>query len=673
MSLEEPTTTDIEDLTDSILLTREHHSLSPDEVITHTLTGMRSRLKFSDDSHRSKIWSSEMLFYYINLILDKYALDKELKFGVYQDVHNYGPKSNDLQVIFHPFKWDGDWHLAIDFGEYQKIVIVNCSEPINGRRSFPIKTILKIADFINYICHKIKKSAVKNPYIVTNLIEPACPINAINVLTIIYAFCCNPEQLTNTFVDKTFSPTLFDVSEFFEDIKKFDRFAYSRTVLGDDLVDMMTEKSKLRTSPPLLADKKKEEDDSQPRPKRQKLEAVTDSTIVEDNTGLSPKIMSEVEDASLSILKPDLKLYQKSIPEPNVKHDTLPALKPNSQPELKPDSQPDLKPDSQPESKPDLKPDLRQDSKPAMKDHSSLAPSLSDQSSSAPSSSGQSSSASSSSGQSTSAPSSSGKSSSEPVDIIEIDDDSEGSSDSEQKEPQKRNNSKYDYFSKSSAQEFIDQLSGDDNGLPENLDIFDEVIEMMEAWTESKPENYEKWPLLVREILVSSYTRKNKLEFDEAEFREILKTADHKNQVFPLLLENGIGYLVNIEKNGPESTIANVLEISTKTTKNEKDIYKSHSVKRLIEIYGWENKRLVNKVNVARYSCPENRMYNVMISFLFHIHYYVLHGKFLLRLKSKTANIDRYGILLQSLMFDIISGDMATTDLKVSKLLKCLK
>ncbi|KAG7882544.1 hypothetical protein KL938_002967 [Ogataea parapolymorpha] len=459
------------------LLSREYHSLAPEEIISHKTTGMKSRLKFSDDSHREKVWSPEMVFYYMNLLFDEYKTGT--RFVLFKSRDSYGPKTRHPELTFHPFLWAGDWHLAVGFHESQKIVLVNCSESQSESDvGFPLRSVLKIEDFVIYFGHKVNKSTLKKPYRVTNFIEPLCPINAINLLSLVFTFCVSPTHLKEMFISPNPELRTFDVSEFYEEIKNFDRFGNARQILGNSLMNRLVEKSKTKPE-------------------------------------LDPVIIAKFD--------PETADFSKFFPVKTAKH-------------------------------------------------------------------------------------------------------------------------------------FLDSINAQADQLPEDADVFDEVVEMIEGWCHVENHTgFDNWSMLFREITVGCYNSRSKIEFDEEEFQEVLLSADHRSQVFPLVLENGSSYLINADRT-EDQLVVNVLEISFKS-RGAKDVCRPFAVRRLIEMYGWHNRRLVNKINMDKYSVQGSKLYHVLSGFIYFIHYFIYHGKFDVHFKPDQMDIDSHSIVFQSMMHKIVAKD----------------
>ncbi|KAH3661518.1 hypothetical protein OGAPHI_006366 [Ogataea philodendri] len=452
---------------------------------------MRSRLKFSDDSHREKVWSNEMLFFYMNLLLDEY--NTGMKFGLFRNKDSYGPKSGVVEIMFHPFLWAGDWHLAVGFHKLHKIAVINCSKlDPKENAGFPIRSVLKLEEFVFFFGHKINKSSLKHPYKAASFIEPVSSINAINLLALVFTFCVTPTHLTDMFSQVGAEPRTYDVSEFYEEIVRFDRFGYARAVLGNQVMD---------------------------------------------------------------------KLVEKSLPEQQVSETSYPFELENTD-----------------------------------------------------------------------------------FDAI---------------------------FPKKTAEHFLKAMKEGDDGFIQDADVFDEVVEMIEGWCHvGQKDEFESWSMLFRESIVAFYSVGSKMEFDEEEFGEVLQSADHKSQVFPLILENGNLLLINLERQETE-LISNIVELSSKNLKGS-TVVRTFAVRRLIEMYGWHNRLLVSKVNFHRYSVRTQDLTKNITTFFFFIHHFIHHGKFDTQLAPDQIDTDYYGVAFQSLMHRIVAGNRSGILSDYRKLVKCI-
>ncbi|QPG75183.1 hypothetical protein FOA43_002532 [Brettanomyces nanus] len=509
---------------DTMLLAREHPEIAPDEIIAHKRTGMKSRLKFSDNSHREKVWSQEMLYHYVNMIIDRFGDNGDSSLGLFRNQKSYGPKGGLARVVFHPFKWGGDWHLAIGFAEQRKMLFLNCGGENfayrKGVGSFSMKAALVLEDFIVYFGKKISKYALKYPRVYSHIFEPSSPLNAINLLSAVFAFCVDEKAITNTFCNADATPRKYDVSDFYPVLKSMDRYAYTRSVLGNRFVDTMIQK--------------------------------THNEHDEDE-----------EAESLTAMVTSVTVPSHPLPPP-----------------------------------PPLKDDLAS------------------------------------------------------------------------------------FFSVHAAKQFLHYLVSVDDfyKVPEFLD---ELVEMLENLSHDKrtnpeltetEEHYWEWNLLARENLYAEYTKKTKMEFNENELGATLKAADHRNQVYPLIFENGIVYLVNIntDENKFDAHVK-VAVISNRNSTNERAVLKNYALRRLVEMYTWQYRRLIKDVKVSLHVLKEHSPYNVLICTLYCLHYFVFHRKFVSRVKPSLATLDNYGICLQQLMHDIVDGNTPRRNADYKAMIKYLR
>ncbi|VEU24233.1 DEKNAAC105349 [Brettanomyces naardenensis] len=506
---------------DSMLLAREHSDIAPDEIITHKATGMKSRLSFSDNSHREKIWSPEMLYHYVNMILDRFGEKQGSTLGLFRNSKSYGPKGVLSKVVFHPFKWQGDWHLAIGFSEYKKMLFVNCSgEEFPYRRgvgSFSLKAALGLEDFIFHFGKRISKYALKYPKVYSHIFEPVSTINAINLLATVFAFCIDEKSLTATFCDTEFTPRKYDVSDFYPVVKSLDRYGYTRSVLGNRFVDRMIQKTH-----------------------RAETSLIGGDEVGEDGGEEAEAVVKEVNTT-------------------------------------------------------------------AVDDLSSL-------------------------------------------------------------------------FTEHAASQFLQYLNSVDDFYKVPA-FFDELVEMLENLSHDKrtnpelsqtEEHYWEWNLLARENLYAEYTKKTKMEFNEEELAATLKAADHRNQVFPMIFENGIVYLVNITTEDKFEAHVKVAVISNRPSTNERAVLKNYALRRLVEMYAWQYRRLVKDIKVSMHILKDHSPYNILICTLYCLHYFVYHREFVLKIRPDVATLDNYGICLQQLMHDIVDGRVARRNVDYKGMVKCL-
>lgn len=480
---------------------------------------MKSRLKLSDNSHREKVWSSEMLFHYLNLVLDRFGDSNGL--GLFRTSKSFGPKGHSARIIFHPFIWEGDWQLAIGFRNYKKILFLNCNGEdypyVKGVGSFSLKAALKLEDFIYFFGRKISKYALKYPKVYSHIFEPMSTINAVNLLAAVFAFCIDEKSLTNTFNDLEETPKKYDVSDFYPALKSFDRYAYTRSVLGNQFVDEMIDKTH----------------------KNQSIQLDEDLGLIKTGaTNLMATSSNSGKDELVSL------------------------------------------------------------------------------------------------------------------------------------------------FSEHAAKQFLNYLVEVDDfyKVPE---FIDELVEMLENLSHDKRTNpelkesekhYWEWNLLTRESLYAEYTKKTKMEFNEGNLKATLIAADHRNQVFPLIFENGIIFLVNIttDENKFDAHVK-VAVISNRPSTNERSVLKNHALKRLVEMYVWRYKRLIQDIKVSLHILKDHSPYNVLICAIYCLHYYVYHRKFVLKLKPDVATLDNYGICLQQMAHDIVDKNVAKRNASYKAMIKYLQ
>ncbi|GMG58503.1 unnamed protein product [Ambrosiozyma monospora] len=541
-----------------------------------------------------------MMFYYLNLVLDKFVADIETnELGLFKAANSYGPKK-DLKITFHPFTWCQNWHLAVAFHDEQKIMFVNCSAPNPNDKdvdnSFPVKLSLKLEDFIIYTGHKVHKSSMKSPILFHQMYEPCCPINAINVLSVVYSFCISQDPVKNAFLYGTHSSKKFEISEFYDEIKAIDRFGYTRGVLGNQVVNQMIGKA---NGIGLSQSKRGHENDQlfsddYTNPKKHQTSPASFESSA--NTTHSTNDIPTAPSTAPASRAPSF--IESPVSHRQNTHNTLPRDDDNDDIEVLEVVHTAAK------SKPKLEPKI----------------------------------------------------------------------------------SEWDsLFPISVAENFVEKLS-DIEDLSDDLEVIDEVIEMLENFSHNKLTNpkakhtgsdFKTWSLVIREHLYAEYIHKTKLEFDETEAIDIFSVS-HENEIFPLILENGTIYLINIklsEKISDTAKVAkvNVIEISDKPAKNERDILKSYPLKRLIELYGWERHVFVSKISANKIIVNDRSGYSALIYALYCLHHFSLHEKFLVNYQPNSLNVDNYGIILQKLMHDIKDGKKRARDADFRNLMKYIR
>lgn len=203
----------------------------------------------SNNLNPNDYFNEEILYHYCNLILDKYYntnnqndndngySETHQNIALFRNYSSYGPKAKNIDIYLHPFLWKKEWHLAIGFNKYNKILLIDCSnfkisnynqnnekdeniDNIENNQnkeiiypSFPTKTSLRVEQFICFFKRKLSKHSLKYPRLYTDLFEPATPYNSINLLTIVFSFCLDAVSLTRSFCDPEFSPRKFDISD----------------------------------------------------------------------------------------------------------------------------------------------------------------------------------------------------------------------------------------------------------------------------------------------------------------------------------------------------------------------------------------------------------------------------------------------------------------------------
>ncbi|ODV97573.1 hypothetical protein PACTADRAFT_73296 [Pachysolen tannophilus NRRL Y-2460] len=199
--------------------------------IEHKTTKMISSVQMCDHSHLKPVWSEDMIYYYSCMLMDRY-LNPELKLGIFRDSERNGPKLS-RDCVFHPFKYQDDWHLAIFHNVSRKIILIDCNCSSENSVIFQ-DGCLSVSQMDKDFLFSIGlKHAKKFPYVfrVSKLFTRISDANAKNVLGVIYGICCTKNILdfldgANTKFNK------FDISLFFtQEFQQFDRHTIDKIYL----------------------------------------------------------------------------------------------------------------------------------------------------------------------------------------------------------------------------------------------------------------------------------------------------------------------------------------------------------------------------------------------------------------------------------------------------------
>lgn len=218
------------------------------DLITHKVTGMPTKLNLYEDSHTKPVWTPNIMFYLANCVLDKYShISKGEKVGIFKSPECFGPRNIDteLDIIFHPFIWNHNWHLAIGLMKERKILMVDCSDDVSCTLSFPVKSVLRIEEFILTFGHKARKSALKKPIHVAWEFKKISKIQGVNVLAVIYCVCCSDlfrkslqdadesynqdtkDTKDNKHIISSKHHRIYDIDEFYEELPSLERYNFS--------------------------------------------------------------------------------------------------------------------------------------------------------------------------------------------------------------------------------------------------------------------------------------------------------------------------------------------------------------------------------------------------------------------------------------------------------------
>ncbi|KAI0464755.1 hypothetical protein LJB42_002380 [Komagataella kurtzmanii] len=169
-------------------------------------------MSLDDWSSNTSRWSRSSVYYYSNLVLDKFGRNQV---GLYNSRGKYGPKNRNVKHLIHPFQYEGTWNVAIllrknavrggidvdnshafsELGKETKVsvgelVLINCS-PNDPRSEFPVDVCFNIDQFILETGQKLRNRSLKNFSRVENLFPIYSKIDALNVLGVVFTMCCS--------------------------------------------------------------------------------------------------------------------------------------------------------------------------------------------------------------------------------------------------------------------------------------------------------------------------------------------------------------------------------------------------------------------------------------------------------------------------------------------------
>lgn len=672
------------------------------QLYRYQITKMTSDLSnvsiFENPLDTSNIFNEETLYHYCNLIIDQYE-SKSLNLALFRNDSNYGPKNTKIDVYFHPFEWKNQWHLALGFTNYDKILFVHCSNYSNSNSSsnvelsspsFPTKTSLRIKEFILFFKQKLSKNSLKYPRLFTDLFEPVTNSNAINLLTVIFAFCLDPKSLTKSFCDPQYSPRKFDISDIHPIIQNLDSEFRQELKATNDKAEQ----------------KKKERKEKQEEKQRlEKLEKLENERMKKLRLERERKRKEEESRANEKLMKERLQL-EKEEREKRMKERMARLEKTNIQnriitksttPELE-DKREDKILTANSNGKEELEINLKRefDSKATTvtNDKSDIkTDEIEPDSKRRRTRSG-----------------SGGGTMTTPIEINDLE-DSDGIEDEytdknknenklvngnessnngnksitpefEIKDKAEHENFMKSIFTKSISQTFKKHIYNLSLFTETNVRAIDVIYKLIRVYCYTQSLNPGLFqsnavngvPYDLRNSLIVTYRRRMKQEFDESKFEEMLEAQDSPNQIIPLIFENGSIFLINIKTTDNFHCIVRVICITNKYKRSEREIMKNYAFRRLVEMYVAKYKRLVVKIRTSIVYLKLPEYYKVVMTSFYILQRILWNNKFDLITKPKYERYDSYNVYFEKMMDSVELGDLFKTELNLRRTVKyCLE
>lgn len=635
------------------------------------------------------MFNEETLFHYCNLLLDTYD-NGSLNLAMFRSVDNYGPKRSNIDIYFHPFLWEDEWHLAIGFTKYKKILFIHCSDYTNNAGiednnnndntisnnnskqasypSFSMKTSIVIKQFIIFFKQKLSKNSLKYPRLFTDLFEPCTPYNAINLLTIIFSFCLDPVSLMRSLCDPEFSPRKFDISDMYPVIDTIDK---------DFREEYLNEISKL--------EKEKEME-------RVELEKATSEEVKNVKSADNENSRQKREAERKEWEKKELEKKRQIVEQNELKEKEY--LQKASQMKRRDDSKDadniSKRPKRTLRPKGTLSAPIEINDLDSEEEEDNLGGDVENESS---------------------------KSATKVVTAgnddknFHIKTDRKSIESEKKKSDEDHENNKNGDEKTSAAKTNIspdnDDYDGNDDSkklhqanlkkifLPKYSIVFKKYILNRTLFTDTKkidlifhlikefcyssttnPKAFNsktnkliKPPIELRNSLFVSYRRRMKQEFDESLLEEILKT-DYKNQIIPLIFENGSVFLINIKTNDNFNCIIKLVCVSNRSNRSEREIMKNYAFRRLVEMYVTKFNRLVTKIRCSIINVKNTSFFKVSMQAFYALHYMLWKNKIDLTFKPKAENLESYTLFFERILESAEQGNMFKTELNFKRLIK---
>jgi hypothetical protein len=586
--------------------------------------------KISSGIDYTNLFNEETMYHYCNLLLDKYDT-KIANLALFRDPENYGPQRDDINIYFHPFQWNNTWHLAIGFTKYNKILLVNCSDysienSVSSYPGFPEKVSITLKDFILFFKQKLSKNSIKYPRLFTDLFEPSTPFNAINLLAVIFGFCSDPISVTRSFCDPEYSPTKYDISDMHPIIIRMDtnfrqEFAIELEENFEHRETELIQSKKMNEEE--LADTKKQEYKEKPDLKKEEENLTRQKFGIEHRNRLLEE--KKARENEYKKRQESLKRqYQEPI-QTNEIVKRLHSLRPNG-------------------------------------------------------------------------------SINAPIEINELEDNKDESNDEQDKQNINLSNLKRESPSlepeiQTKSNALIKKKREQELLLIFQVKygiIFEKYILNLTLFADNNKMNlmYEfiknicynpltnpslfipgtiemlKEPYEIRDALMVTYRRRMKQEFDEAKFDKMLET-DYKNQIIPLIFENGSIFLINIKTTDNFNCIVKLVCISNRSNRSERETMKNYAFRRLIEQYVAKYNRLVIRIRTSIVYVNSSSFYKLAMQSLYSLHHILWRNKFdLTSFKPKKDKLENYIVFFENIMSASKDKDLFQAELNFKRLIK---
>lgn len=640
----------------------------------------------SNNPNFNKLFNEETMYHYCNLLLEKYN-PSDVTLALFRTSNDYGPPKlkENIDIFFHPFKWDDDWHLAIAFTQYEKMLIVNCSDlpsnetTLNQNTSFPIQTSLRLRNFIKFFGHKISKYSLKYPRIFADLYEPSTKFNSINLLIVIFSFCVDPVSLTRSFCDPQFSPRKFDITDMYPIVGRLD--VIFRKEYSEELKNIRKKRDAVLHDLKLKEEKQKAE--VVKLQSRTQVFQPAKNIKQKDNNSSKLKQQAESQSKGKSFTEKTNELKKRNAALTNettdsghiakrLKHSLRPngsinaPIEINELDEESSESAEEDEADNENKNNEKEEKEERNEKKVEVKkggDNNDISDNK------------------------VTANNNVIKPNKPTIEDAEIENlklQEEILKKEQIIKQQQIELSRKEHIIKLEAifqQKFglefkkhVKNLTlfADNN----KLNLMYEFIKNVSYNPLTNPNLFEvesnklvKQPFEIRDCLLVNYKRRMKQEFDEEKFSKMLKT-DYKNQIIPLIFENGSIFLINIKTNDDFNCIVKLVCISNRTNRSEREIMRNYAFRRLIEMYVAKFNRLVIKIRCSINHVDTTSFYKIATQSIYSLHHILWKNKFDLSFKVRMDSLENYITFFEKIMKATEENDMFKTELNFKRLVK---